>query len=223
MLALSWSGGKDSALALEALREAGNEPGLLLSTIDSERSVVPHHDVPVGLLRQQAELAGLPLVEIGIPAGSANETYEERLRRAFADGPLAEVSAVAFGDLFFEDLRAYREARLEAIGRRTTFPLWGRDTHELAVDFVERFEATVCAVDLEQFPDGRPGVPYDLNFVRRLPDGVDACGENGEFHTFVHGGPVLTGTVELSCDETVKSDDGRFLHARITDSVAREW
>ena len=214
MIALSWSGGKDSALALEKLRLNGNEPGLLLATVDEEREVVPHHDVPVSLLREQAQSTGLPLVEVTVPGAASNETYEERMARAF-DGPLAGVSEVAFGDLFLEDLRAYRERRMAEIGRVASFPLWGSETRSLAEDFATRFSATVCAIDLEQLPGFRPGSQFDEEFLRSLPPDADPCGERGEFHTFVHDGPVFREPVSFRLDGSSTSADGRFRHSNL--------
>ncbi|MBN8866879.1 MAG: ATP-binding protein [Solirubrobacterales bacterium] len=212
MLALSWSGGKDSTLALEALTRSGRRPDLLLSTIDGEREVMPHHETPVPLLRRQAESLDLPLVLIEIPSRAANETYEARMREAFA-GPLAEVTEVAFGDLFLDDLRSYREARMAEVGRAAGFPLWGRETAGLADDFAARFDATICSIDRDQLPDHQPAVPLDEAFLRSLPEAADPCGENGEFHTFVHDGPLFEHPVEFEIGGTVESDDGRFLHA----------
>ena len=124
-LALSWSGGKDSALALWTLRRQGTPPDLLLTTFDEQSGTVPHHGIALELVREQAAAAGLPLVPIAIPPAAANETYEDRLRTAFSTPPLDGVGAVAFGDLFLADLRRYREERLAEAGVRAVFPLWG--------------------------------------------------------------------------------------------------
>jgi len=220
MLALAWSGGKDSALALEALRESGRGPDMLMSTVDRARSVVPHHEVPIELLRRQASAAGLPLVEVDLPTGSENETYEERMRAAFA-GPLADVMTVAFGDLFLADLRRYREDRLREAGRDALFPLWGRDTRHLARDFARRYRAVVCSVDRELV--GRepcPGADFDERFLESLPATADPCGERGEFHTFVHDGPVFGEPIPLRIGDASESEDGRFAHVRLAPGQA---
>jgi len=215
VIGLSWSGGKDSALALEKLRSTGQAPGLLLSTVDEERGVVAHHDTPLTLLRAQAESVGLPLVEVLIPPAASNDTtYEERMAEAF-EGPLAEVSGIAFGDLFLEDLREYREERMKEIGRAAVFPLWGSDTRALAAEFTGRYEATVCAIDLEQLPGLDPGVPYDRKFLDALPSSADPCGEMGEFHTFVHDGPVFSAPVTFALGGMDISVDGRFSYANM--------
>src|SRR6202034_1562028 len=130
--ALSWSGGKDSALTLWDLRREGVEPGALITTVTDTYERISMHGVRRELLARQANAVGIPLVEVGIPPGCVNEVYEARMAQAFASPPLSEVEAVAFGDLFLEDIRAYREERLRANGRRGVFPLWGRDTAALA-------------------------------------------------------------------------------------------
>ena len=185
MIALSWSGGKDSALALWEMQRAGAPPDLLLTTVDEASGRLPHHGVAVELVRAQAASAALPLVEVAIPADAPNAVYEQRLAAALGHH---RVRAVAFGDLFLEDLRAYRESRLAEAGLEARFPLWGRDTAALARAFVDAgFRAiVVSAVDRSLL-----GRPYDHALLDALPAGVDPCGENGEFHTFVWAGPVL--------------------------------
>jgi uncharacterized protein (TIGR00290 family) len=189
-LALSWSGGKDSALALWTLRRQGTPPALLLTTFDEVSGTIPHHGVALDLVREQAAAAGLPLVPIAIPPAAANETYEDRLRTAFATPPLDAVGEVAFGDLFLADLRRYREQRMAEAGMRARFPLWGSDTHTLARTFVAvGFRAVVVSVD-ERLEPELVGRELDGALLDALPAGVDPCGENGEFHTFVYAGPI---------------------------------
>jgi uncharacterized protein (TIGR00290 family) len=189
-LALSWSGGKDSALALWTLRRQGTPPALLLTTFDEVSGTIPHHGVALDLVREQAAAAGLPLVPIAIPPAAANETYEDRLRTAFATPPLDAVGEVAFGDLFLADLRRYREQRMAEAGMRARFPLWGSDTHTLARTFVAvGFRAVVVSVD-ERLEPELVGRELDGALLDALPAGVDPCGENGEYHTFVYDGPI---------------------------------
>jgi uncharacterized protein (TIGR00290 family) len=153
---------------------------------------VAHHGVPRDLLRRQAAATGLPVAEIAIPAGAPNATYEQRMRDAFARPPLRDATAVAFGDLFLADLRAYREQRMAEVGREARFPLWGADTETLARAVVDAgFRATVVSLDLERLPETALGRRYDHAFLDALPPDVDPCGERGEFHTFVSAGPVL--------------------------------
>jgi uncharacterized protein (TIGR00290 family) len=208
-VALSWSGGKDSALALDELRRSGTAPSLLFTTFDEQSRTVPHHGVGIELLEAQAKAAGLPLVTVALPPVASNVSYEQRLRDAFAAPPLDAVAVVAFGDLFLEDLRRYREERMGEIGRTGVFPLWGLDTLELARSFIDRgFRATVVSVDGEQLDASFIGRGFDRQLLDDLPEGVDPCGERGEFHTFVYDGPVFEHPLEL--DAGVQTTDGRF-------------
>ena len=135
----------------------------------------------------------IPLVEVVIPLACVNEIYEARMAEAFAGAPLSGVEAVAFGDLFLDDVRVYREERLAAAGKRGLFPLWGRDTSVLAREFLHAgFEATLVCVDPRALEPGFAGRRYDERLLAELPAGVDPCGENGEFHTFVSAGPIFT-------------------------------
>jgi uncharacterized protein (TIGR00290 family) len=205
--ALAWSGGKDSALALWALREEEVMPAALLTTVTEEYERVSMHGVRRSLVRRQAAATGLPLVEIEIPPGCSNEVYESRMAAAFASTELAAVAEVAFGDLFLEDIRAYRESRLAAAGRRARFPLWGSDTAALARRFLAAgFHAIVVCVDPRALAPSFAGCDYDERLLADLPAGVDPCGENGEFHTFVTAGPVLATPVACRRGEVVERD-----------------
>ena len=142
-----------------------------------------------------------------IPPDCVNAVYERRMAAALAAPPLDGVGAVAFGDLFLEDVRAYREDRLESAGRRALFPLWRRDTGELAAEFVSAgFDAVVCCVDPRRLDRAFAGRAYDARFLADLPAGVDPCGENGEFHTFVRGGPVFSEPIPCVTGATVVRD-----------------
>ncbi|HEX4307051.1 MAG TPA: ATP-binding protein [Solirubrobacterales bacterium] len=207
-VALSWSGGKDSALALWVMREElGIEPAALLTTFTEDYDRVSMHAVRRELLEAQAAAVGVPLVEVRIPAACVNEVYEERMAAALASPPLAEVEEFAFADLFLADIRAYREERLGSIGRRATFPLWDRDTEALAERFVEvGFEATLVCVDPGQLDPSFAGRVFDAELLRDLPADADPCGENGEFHTFVTAGPIFSAPVAVRHGETVERD-----------------
>jgi uncharacterized protein (TIGR00290 family) len=211
-VALSWSGGKDSALALRTLREElGIEPVALLTTITEDYGRISMHAVRAELLRAQAQATGIELVEIPIPAGCVNETYEERMAAAIASPPLADVPTIAFGDLFLEDVRAYREERLTGAGRSALFPLWGRDTAALAREFVAAgFEATLVSVDPDQLDPSFVGRSFDEALLADLPAGVDPCGENGEFHTFVHAGPIFAEPIAVEPGEMVMREGFAF-------------
>jgi uncharacterized protein (TIGR00290 family) len=211
-VALTWSGGKDSALALRALREElGVEPVALLTTITEDYDRISMHAVRSELLRAQARATGIGLVEIPIPAGCVNATYEERMALALAAPPLDRVPAIAFGDLFLEDVRAYREERLAGAGRSALFPLWRRDTAALAREFIDAgFEATLVSVDPAQLDPGFVGRRFDEQLLADLPAGVDPCGENGEFHTFVHAGPIFEAPIGVELGEVVTRDGFAF-------------
>jgi uncharacterized protein (TIGR00290 family) len=210
-VALSWSGGKDSALALWALRREGKEPAALITTFTEDFERISMHGVRRELARSQAEAAGLTLVEVDIPAPCPNEVYEERMAAALGAPPLDGASAIAFADLFLEEIRAYREERLTAAGRDTLFPLWGRDTAELAREFIDAgFEAVLVCVDPAQLDPSFIGRPFDEGLLADLPASVDPCGENGEFHTFVHAGPIFERPIEIELVETVTRDGFAF-------------
>jgi uncharacterized protein (TIGR00290 family) len=211
-VALSWSGGKDSALALHALREEfGIEPAALLTTVTDDYGRVSMHGVRRELVHAQARAAGLPLVEVPIPAACPNDVYESRMAQALEAPLLAAVETMAFADLFLEDIRRYREERLAGAGRSALFPLWGRDTALLAHEFIARgFEAVLVCVDPSQLDPSFVGRPFDAALLEDLPEGVDPCGENGEFHTFVHAGPVFSRSVEIALGDAVTRDGFAF-------------
>ena len=207
-VALSWSGGKDSALALWALRgELGIEPTALISTVTTEYDRVTTHGVRRDLLHAQALATGVPLVEVELPAACTNEEYDKRMARALESEPLALATTIAFADLFLADIRAYREERLAQADRRGLFPLWGRDTRDLAAEFVQAgFKATLVCVDPKQLDRSFAGREFDRWLLSALPGAVDPCGENGEFHTFVHAGPVFAHPIEIEHGQTVARD-----------------
>jgi uncharacterized protein (TIGR00290 family) len=211
-VALSWSGGKDSALALRALRaELDTEPMALITTVTEDYDRVSMHGVRCELARAQAEAAGVPLVEVRIPAACPNEMYEARMARALRTPPLEDVTTIAFADLFLEDIRAYRVARLASADREALFPLWSRNTRALASEFIEAgFEAVLVCVDPAQLDPSFVGRPFDEALLADLPVDVDPCGENGEFHTFVHAGPIFERRIKVEIGETVTRDGFAF-------------
>lgn len=206
-VALAWSGGKDSALALRALARDGVEVRALLTTVTEAYERVSMHGVRRKLVARQAETLGIPLVEVPIPPSCSNEVYEERMETALGSPPLDDLEAVAFGDLFLDDVRAYREERLAASGKRAVFPLWGADTRALAHTFVrDGFRARIVCLDPGLVPRDLAGHSYDFALLAELPDEVDPCGENGEFHTFVHDGPLFGRAVPCIVGEVVDRD-----------------
>ena len=210
-VALSWSGGKDSALALWSLRAEGVSPVALLTTVTEDYGRVSMHGVRRELVVAQARAAGVPLVEVGIPAQCPNDVYEARMSATLAAPPLAGVRRMAFADLFLEDIRAYREERLRGAGWEAVFPLWGRDTRALAYEFIDAgFQAVLVCVDPSQLDPSFVGRSFDSSLLADLPASVDPCGENGEFHTFVHAGPIFQESVEFTLGEAVMRDGFAF-------------
>ena len=206
-LALAWSGGKDSALALGRLRRDGVDVHALLTTVTEEYERVSMHGVRRELLHRQAKALGILLVEVPIPPACPNDVYEERMASALTAPPLEALEAVAFGDLFLEDVRAYREERLAALGKRAVFPLWHADTSALAREFVAQgFRAVVVCLDPRRMPRTAAGRAYDESFLAGLPPEVDPCGENGEFHTFVTAGPLWATPVGCRTGDVVERD-----------------
>lgn len=207
-LALCWSGGKDSALALHAVRsEQGLQPQALITTVTEGYERISMHGVRRSLLTRQAEALEIPLVEIRIPPSCVNKVYEQRMGEAFASEDLRAVERFAFGDLFLEDIRAYREERLSAAGKRAIFPLWERNTADLAHEFIDAgFQALVVCVDPMKLDPSFAGRSFDERFLEDLPADVDPCGENGEFHTFVHAGPIFAEPITCEVGEVVERE-----------------
>jgi uncharacterized protein (TIGR00290 family) len=210
---MSWSGGKDSAQALRALQNDHDvEIAALLTTITEGYERVSMHALRVDLLRAQAAATGLPLVEVRIPPDCVNQTYRTRMASAISSEPIAGVEHHAFGDLFLEDVRAYREETLAAVGKEAVFPLWGQSTEDLAYRFIaDGFRAIVTCVDPTKLDPSFVGREYDAGFLDDLPPTVDPCGENGEFHTFVYDGPIFDSPIGFAHGETVERD-GFFFH-----------
>ena len=190
---LCFSGGKDSVLALQALQSTPQYHVVaLLTTVTSEYERVRMHGVRRALLHRQATALGLPLLEVAVPAGSSNDVYERQMGQTFTQCRTDGIRHVAFGDIFLEDLRAYREHHTAACGLTCVFPLWQRDTAALARTFIgEGFTAVVVCVDPRVLDPAFAGRAFDETFLADLPTGVDPCGENGEFHTSVWNGPIF--------------------------------
>ncbi|MDQ5821461.1 MAG: ATP-binding protein [Actinomycetota bacterium] len=175
------------------MRERGIEPATLFTTVNARHGRVSIHGVRRELLRVQAESLGVPLVELELPDACSYEEYAELVQHALQRPPLAACRKIAFGDLFLEEVRRSREAELAQIGRAAVFPLWRRDTTQLAHDFVDAGNhGLVVCVDAARLPTAFAGRRYDRSFLRDLPPAVDPCGENGEFHTVVLDGPPFT-------------------------------
>jgi len=212
---LSWSGGKDSALALAELQGSDElEPVALLTSVTRGYDRISVHGVRRALLEEQARSIGLPLVEISLDPNSSNAAYEAAFHRALDEirALWPEVKHLAFGDLFLEDVRAYRERLLADSGFDPVFPIWGRNTRDLAREFIDRgFHARLVCVDTSQLDGSFSGRVFDAALLSDLPGSVDPCGERGEFHTFVSSGPIFGSPVACDAGEMVLRDD-RFMY-----------
>jgi uncharacterized protein (TIGR00290 family) len=206
---MSWSSGKDSAFAIHEARRAGDlEIVGLLTTMTETYGRVAMHAVREALLDAQAAALGLPCIKVLIPSPCPNEAYERAMGRALADARGAMgVTHVIFGDLFLEDLRAYREARMAEIGMTCVFPLWMRPTRALADDMIASgLRATLTCIDPRKLDRSFAGREFDRDLVGALPEGVDPCGENGEFHSFAWAGPMFDRAIPVQTGEVVERD-----------------
>jgi uncharacterized protein (TIGR00290 family) len=209
---VSWSSGKDSAWALHLLRQqSGYEIVALLTTLNTAFDRVAMHGTRRSVLEAQAQLAGLPLWIVPLPWPCANEVYEQQMRDICARAVAEKVDAIAFGDLFLADIRAYREAQLKPTGLEPLFPLWALPTAELARDMVAGgLRAKLTCVDTKQLAPSFAGREFDARLLGELPPPVDPCGEHGEFHTCVYAGPMFTTALPLQAGEIVNRDGFTF-------------
>jgi uncharacterized protein (TIGR00290 family) len=203
-----WSGGKDSAMALHTLLQQNDvQIAALLTTVTEGYERISMHGVRRELLQRQAQSIGLPLHEVRIPPQCVNPIYETRMEEALRIYLEKGVRQVAFGDIFLEDLRAYREKNLARIGMTAIFPIWKRDTRELIRSFhANQFRAVAVCVDSKVLDPSFAGRELDDAFFRDLPPHADPCGENGEFHTFVFDGPIFQSPIHVRTGEIVNRD-----------------
>lgn len=213
---LLWSGGKDAMLTLDVLHsQSPRRVGALLTTVTDGEETVRMHGTPRSLIERQAEAIGIPLHVRRIPPNASNATYESHLEQALTPLVNEGYSTVVVGDLFLEDIRAYREQVLSEIGVTPLFPLWHRDTTWLAQHFLTRgYTAVVTSVDSSQLDPSFVGRAYDEAFLQDLPSDVDPCGEHGAFHTFVTDGPPFQHPVDVSRGETYESGRMRYVQLR---------
>lgn len=214
---LSWSGGKDSAWALHLLRSGGEfDVAALVTTVNEKFRRVAIHGFREALLDRQAELAGLPLWKVDLPFPCTNAVYEERMAAVHARAAAEGFTRVAFGDLFLEEIRAYRVEKLAGTGLEPIFPVWGIPTDLLAEQMLAGgLRARITCVDPRKVPAEFAGREWDRALLAELPVGVDLCGENGEFHTFVWAGPVFSGEIPVARGERVERDG--FVYCELLD------
>ena len=205
---LAWSGGKDSAWALHLLRAAADlEIAGLFTTVDRATGRVAVHEVRGELLERQANAAQAPLYTVPIPRPCPNAVYERAISDFIAAAKSAGITHVAFGDLFLEDIRGYRERQFAGSGVELLFPLWGMPTRALAEEMTAAgLRAWITCVDSKRAPRDWAGRVFDAAFVAAVPQGIDACGENGEFHTFVFEGPMLRAPIHARPGQTSERD-----------------
>jgi len=205
---LSWSGGKDSAWALHLLRQSREcEVAALLTTVNEKFRRVAIHGFREDLLDRQAQRAGLPLWKIDLPFPCSNEEYETRMSAACARAVREGFTGIAFGDLFLEDIRAYRIAKLAGTGLEPIFPVWGIPTDRLAEEMMAGgLRARLTCVDPRKLPAEFAGREWDRALLNELPAAVDPCGENGEFHTFCWAGPMFSAPLPVQAGERIMRD-----------------
>lgn len=208
-LVFAWSSGKDSARALHELRQDDQYDVVsLLTTVTEEYERISMHGIRIALVEQQAASIGLLLEKVYIPKEASNANYETAMRDALLRHKAEGVIGVAFGDLFLEDLKGYREKKLDEVGMTAVFPLWKLDTTKLAQSFIEQgFRAIITCVDSQVLDGSFSGRLYDEQFLADLPPHVDPCGEKGEFHSFVFDGPLFSSPVRFEKGEVVVRDD----------------
>lgn len=210
---ISWSGGKDAAYALHLIRQdAAWDVVGLITTVTEGSARVQIHGVRLDLLEKQARALGLPLETVPIPAHCPNAVYEERLLAALRKHKAAGVEGVVFGDLFLEDIRRYRDELMTKAGLAGIYPLWGRDTSALSFEMLDSgLKARICSVDTRRLDERFVGREFDGALLASLPVEIDPCGENGEFHTFVHDGPEFRPPVAISNGSRFRQGDFQFV------------
>jgi uncharacterized protein (TIGR00290 family) len=210
---VSWSGGKDSAWTLHRLRQQPEKYLVLglLTTINQTFNRIAMHGVRRELLEAQGEAAGLPLWTIPLPSPCTNEHYERRMTNALHFLKRLGIDAIAFGDLYLQDIRQYREAQFGTCGLELLFPVWGKPTRQLAEEMLRAgVKARLSCVDPKSIPPEWAGRDYDENLLSDLSPSVDPCAENGEFHTFVYSGPMFRSSIPIRNGETVRRDEFVF-------------
>lgn len=206
--AISWSGGKDSSRALYELRKTGVSIDRGLTTITTAYDRISMHGVRRELLLQQCKAIGVSPYMIEIPTPCTNEIYEEKMTQCINDLKREGMTQIAFGDIFLEDLKQYREDKMNQVGMKSVFPIWKKESDYLANSFIDLgFKTIITCVDSEQLDPSFCGRLYDEEFLNDLPDHVDPCGENGEFHSFCFDGPIFSHPIQFEKGEVVCRDE----------------
>ena len=203
---LGWSGGKDSSLTLQKIREEGRyEVISLLTTFDDGVRRISTHGVRCSLLNKQSEALGIPCKKVYIPQDCDNTNYELLMQKALLEFKANGITKLAFGDLFLEEIRNYRDRMLAEINMNAIYPIWGSHTGGLAMNFINKgFFATLVCVDSLKLDSSYAGQKFNNALLDQFPSGIDPCGENGEFHTFVHDGPIFNQPVDCSPGKVLK-------------------
>jgi len=204
-----WSGGKDSALALYKIMSSGSHSVVaLLTTVTEDYDRISMHGVRTALLEQQAKALNLPLEKVSITKHSSNEDYEDKMTQVLKKVKKGGTYSVVFGDIFLEDLRKYRENNLAKLQMSAVFPLWKKDSKQLANSFIDLgFKAIITCVDTKFLDASFTGREFDKTLLSDLPSSVNPCGENGEFHTFVYAGPIFDREISVTRGEIVLKDE----------------
>ncbi|MCT3800254.1 diphthine--ammonia ligase [Elizabethkingia anophelis] len=203
---MNWSGGKDSAMALyNILNNKNYKVEGLLTSVNAANQRISMHGVSGEVLVKQAESIGLPLTKINLPEASDMTAYENIMEQTLSTFTEQGIETSVFGDIFLENLRKYREQQLEKIGWKAVFPLWKKDTRNLVYEFLELgFRTRICCINKQYLDSDFLGCDLDEYLIDKLPENVDPCGENGEFHTFVYAGPVFQNNLSIKNGERVE-------------------
>lgn len=214
---IAWSSGKDSAYALHVARQTGDIPIVgALTTVTETFDRVSMHGVRRDILMAQLDAAGLPATIVSIPYPCTNEVYEARMAETLIEARRQGITHIVFGDLFLEDVRAYREEKLAGTGITPLFPLWGLPTDQLARDMIASgVETYLATVDLKKLPASFAGRRFDAALLADFPPGIDPCGERGEFHTCVAAGPMLSKSLSIAVGDTVERDGFAYADLRL--------
>lgn len=212
----SWSGGKDSSLALYEIQKNLNyEIAALITTITADYDRVSMHGLRTSLLEEQAKYLNIPLERVVISKNASNDEYESKFNEVLLRYKETGISQVVFGDLFLEDIKKYREDLLQKVDMECLFPIWKRDTAKLAYEFIDLgFKVITVCVDLNVLVKEFAGREFNKEFLNDLPEGIDPCGENGEFHTFTYHGPIFEKPIDHRLGEIVLRDE-RFYYCDI--------